>query len=138
MDHWVILFRIPTYLLTNNRPEFLSKFFVADAACLDIKHLTTNPYHLKFSRQVERFKRTVIAHLLYYIAEHQTNWGQLVQPLTYAYNAQVHRLTGTTPFSLVPSHQPPAPATETTPVLFLRKEQKCSFLKASEVDFYAS
>ena len=49
------------------------------------------------------------ARLRHYVSEHQDNWDQFVQPLTYAYNSQVHASTGVTPFSLTLSRQPPFP-----------------------------
>ena len=43
-----------------------------------------------------------------YVNEHQSDWDEFTTVLTYAYNNQVHRSTGTTPFDLVLSRPPPA------------------------------
>ena len=39
--------------------------------------------------------------LRHYVEEHQRDWDDYMQPLTFAYNTQVHRSTDTIPFDLV-------------------------------------
>lgn len=41
--------------------------------------------------------------------EHQREWDKYVQKLTYAYNAQVDRVTNMAPFGLVLPRDPPGP-----------------------------
>lgn len=48
-----------------------------------------------------------VERLCHYVAEHKTEWHEFLQPLTYAYNVQVHKKTGKTPFDLVLSWHPP-------------------------------
>lgn len=102
---------IPTYLLTENGPSFLAKFFEAVTGCLGVKHLTTTAYPLKINRQVKRLNRKIVARLQHYVADRQTNLDQYVQLLTYAHNAQAHKSTGTMPFTLELSRQLPSPTT---------------------------
>lgn len=52
-----------------------------------------------------------LAHLRHCVAEHQAYWYQYVQLLTNAHSTQFHPSTGTTPFTLVLSRQPPGPTT---------------------------
>lgn len=42
-----------------------------------------------------------MARFLHYVSEHQRDWDTRVQPLTYVYNSQTHRVTGISPFSIV-------------------------------------
>lgn len=56
---------------------------------------------------MERYNRTILAMLRSYVNEHQDDWDDYAQALSYAYNSHVHRSTGTTPFDLVLSRPPP-------------------------------
>lgn len=111
VENWIMRYDIPTYLLTDNGPQFDSKFFAAICVRLGLKHLTMTAYHLQTNGQVKRFNQTIAGRLRQYVAEHQTDWDLYVQPLTYAHNAQVHKSTCTTPFSLTLSQQPAGPTT---------------------------
>ena len=44
--------------------------------------------------------------LRHYVEEHQRDWDDYVQSLTFEYNTQVHQLTETTPFDLVLTRPP--------------------------------
>jgi len=50
---------------------------------------------------VERYNRTLVRQLRFYIAEHQKEWDSQLSLLTTAYNTQVHTSTGETPFAFV-------------------------------------
>lgn len=52
------------------------------------------------------------------MAEHQTEWDALIQPLIYAYNMQVHRTTNTTPFDLVLSRRTPSTTVHDHPSVY--------------------
>ena len=112
LDLWVYAYGAPSYVLTDNGPQFAAKFFEAVCAMIGIKHVFTTAYHPQTNGQVERFNKTLAARLRHYVAEHQKDWDEFVQPLTYAYNMQVHRSTGTTPFDLVLSRHPKGILTE--------------------------
>lgn len=107
LDHWIMPFGIPTYLLTDNGSQIVGKFFATLCAFLGTKHLSTTAYHRETNLQTERYNKTIIARLRHYVAEHQKDWDHYIQSLTYSYDAQVHRSTGVTPFSLVLSMEPP-------------------------------
>lgn len=70
VDNWVFPYGAPTYQLSDSGPQLVSKFFDALTACLRIKHLTTTAHPPQTSGQVERFKRTIVARLQHYVAEH--------------------------------------------------------------------
>ena len=109
---WVYAYGAPSYVLTDNGPQFAAKFFEAVCTMIGNKHVFTTAYHPQTNGQVERFKKTLAARLRHYVAENQKDWDEFVQPLTYAYNIQVHRFTGTTPFDLVLSRHPSVILTE--------------------------
>ena len=107
LDTWVYVYGAPKFLLTDNGPQFVAKFFETICSMLGVRHFTTTAYHPQTNGQAERFNRTIVQRLRHYVAEHQTDWDLYIQPLTYAYNMQVHRTTGTTPFDLILSRHPP-------------------------------
>ncbi|CAN8070204.1 unnamed protein product [Agarophyton chilense] len=107
LNNWVYPYGTPLYLLTDNSSNLASKFLEAVCNLFGIKHYFTTAYHPQTNGQVERFNHTLVSRLRHYTEEHQTGWDELVQPLTYSYNLQVHRSTQTTPFDLVLSRHPP-------------------------------
>ena len=98
---------MPDTLLTDNGPQFTAKFFESVSGMLGIRYVLTTAYPPQTYGQAERFNRTLVARLRQYVSEHQRDWDDYVQPLTYAYNMQVHRSTGTTPFDLTLTRHPP-------------------------------
>lgn len=109
-DHCVISHDISTFLLIDNGPQFVRKFFATICTYLGVKHLTTMAYHPKTNGQVEQYNKTIVTCLCHYIVENQRDWDMFIQPLTHACSTQVHRSTNTTPFSVVISRHPPGPA----------------------------
>ncbi|CDF38169.1 unnamed protein product [Chondrus crispus] len=106
LDNWVYVYGAPRYMLTDNGPQFAAKFFDAVCALLGVRHYLTTAYHPQTNGQTERFNRTLVQRLRHYVAEHQRDWDEYIQPLTFAYNTQVHRSTETTPFDLVLTRPP--------------------------------
>jgi len=84
VDHWVIPYGIPEQILSDNGKQFVSKFFAALCAFLGAKLTTTTAYHPQCNGQTERYNKTIIARLRHYVDEHQSDWDEFVQPLTYA------------------------------------------------------
>ena len=113
LNHWVFPYGIPNTLLTDNGPQFIAEFFEFICAVIGIKRLAITAYHAQTNGQTERYNQTLEKRLRHYVNEHQDDWDLYVQPLTYAYNAQVHRSTGTSPFSLVLTRHPPSTVVET-------------------------
>ena len=107
LDAPVYPYGMPNTLLTDNGPQFTAKFFEAVCGLLGILHVLTTAYHPQKNGQAETFNRTLATRLRHYVSEHQRDWDDYVQPLTYAYNMQVHKSTGTTPFDLILTRHPP-------------------------------
>ena len=105
---WVYNYGTPKVLLTDNGTQFTSRFFLNVCRILGVKKVFTTAYHPQANGQAERFNRTILAQLRDYVSESQRDWDEWLEPLTYAYNMQVHRSTGTTPFDLVLSRHPPS------------------------------
>ena len=85
----------------------LSERLPAARQLLGLSNASTSAYPPQTNGQVERYNRTILNMLRCYVEEHQTDWDRYASALTYAYNNDVHRSTGTTPFQLVLSRPPP-------------------------------
>ena len=105
---WVFNYGIPKILLTDNGTQFTATFFRDVCRILGIHKVFTTEYHPQTNGQAERFNRTIVAAIRNYVSDSQRDWDEWLDPLTYAYNTQVHRSTGTTPFDLVLSRHPPS------------------------------
>ena len=68
---WAYAYGVPSYVLTDNGPQFAAKFFEAVCTMIGIKHVFTTAYHPQTNGQVERFNKTIAARLRLYVAEHQ-------------------------------------------------------------------
>lgn len=115
VDNSVILYGIQTYLLTDKGTQFVSKLLAAVTRRLGTKHLKMITYYPQINGQVERINRTSFTRFQHYEAEQQTYWDQYLLQLTYSFNAQVHRLTGTSPFCVVLCRQPTGPTIPNPP-----------------------
>ena len=104
---WVFNYGTPKILLTDNGTQFTASFFRNVCRILGIHKVFTTEYHPQTNGQAERFNRTIIAAIRNYVSDSQRDWDEWLGPITYAYNTQVHRSTGTTPFDLVLSRHPP-------------------------------
>ena len=114
LDNWVYEYGAPRYVLTDNGPQFAVKFFDAVCTLLGVGHNLTTAYHPQTNGETERFNRTLVQRLRHYVEEHQRDRDEYIQPLTFAYNTQVHRSTKTTPFDLVLTRPPSVWALPTT------------------------
>ena len=111
---WVFKYGIPRTLLSDNGPQFASKFFTHVCQTLGVTNVFTSAYHPQTNGQVERYNRTLLAMLRNYVNDNQNDWDEYASALTYAYNTSVHRSTRTTPFDLVLSRPPPPFSLEDT------------------------
>lgn len=109
-NHLIAAYKIPAYLLTNNGTQFVSQIFETICNYLGLKHSQPRMSSLD-QGQAERYNRILISSLPNYVAEHHFDCNILVQTLTFAYNTEVNRSTGTIPFSLVLLRDLPGPIT---------------------------
>lgn len=113
MNNSIIPYGIPTFLLTYNGLKFFREFFAILCRLMGTKHVTKTSFHPQTNGQKERYNKTMAARLRHYVAGNQRDWDKYLQPLTYAYNIQVHRSTNMAPCGLVLSRKPPGPNTVT-------------------------
>lgn len=70
--NWISTYGIPRYLLSENGPQFLSKFFKALCGYFVFNELDTTACHPHTNGHTERYNKTISARILHYVAEHQS------------------------------------------------------------------
>lgn len=71
MDHWLLPYAIPMYLLIDSEIQFLSDFVTKKCTPLGFKYLTDTTYHPQSSSEATRFNKTIPSSFRYQIAERQ-------------------------------------------------------------------
>ena len=93
---WIANFGVPLIILTDNGPQFASKFLQQVSAVLGVHQRFTSAYHPATNGQAERFNRTVLAMLSHYVGA-SLDWDKVLGPVMAAYNSTVHSSTGFAP-----------------------------------------
>lgn len=81
VEHWIIPYEIPRTILTENGLQIVIRCFAAMCDSVETKFVTTTEYHPQTNRQVEWFKKTLVARLRHYIDVYQTDWDLFVQSI---------------------------------------------------------
>ena len=103
---WAFIYGPPATLLSDNGGHFTAKFFQDVSLTIGCNNLYTTAYHPRTNGQAERFNRTIISSLRHYVNDEQKDWDDFIHALVFAYNTQVHRTTGLTPFELILPRSP--------------------------------
>ena len=75
--HWVYKYGTPKETLTDNGPQFASKFLQETCQALGISNAFTSAYHPQTNGQAERFNRTLVAMLRYFVDEESNRMGRI-------------------------------------------------------------
>lgn len=84
LNHWIIPFGIPAYLLTNNDTQFFTKFFPSVRGFPGVEDFTTMAYLLQTKRRAERFNRAILTRFRYYLSDIKRDGDIFMQLLTSA------------------------------------------------------
>ena len=93
--------RVPSTIIHDRAPEFLSDILQDTAFILGVKQLPTSPAHPQCDCLVERFNQTLKAMLSKLVTNKGHDWDRLIEPLLFAYQTTPHSSTGETPFFLL-------------------------------------
>jgi transposase InsO family protein len=77
VSKWVAHFGAPVVLLTDNWPQFASKFLQQVNAILGVQQQFTSAYHPAINGQVERFNRSLLTMLSHYLGENR-GWDKVL------------------------------------------------------------
>jgi transposase InsO family protein len=99
IDLWLVYYRAPLVILTDNGSNFASKFFGDITNMLGVKHVYTSAYRPSTNGQVERFNST-LADTLVVLTNKKRDWDEEIGLACHAYNTTVHSSTGYAPCEL--------------------------------------
>lgn len=107
--HFISLFGIPKFILTDQGTNFTAELFKRTCEFLKIKQIWASPYHPQTQGALERSHSTLKEYLKSFVNENQTNWHKFVYTAMLTYNSTIHTTTQFTPFELIFGHKPYIP-----------------------------
>lgn len=101
LDEIVTKHGLPSKIVSDNGPQFISKTFSDFTNKLGIKHSRTVDYHPQANGIDERFNGTLGKLLRNYVKPEQDNWSEQLQWTVLLYNTTYHESLGTSPYVAV-------------------------------------
>ena len=98
---WLTIWGCPTYLLSDNGPQFSSKEFQSRCREFGIEKIYSMPYHPQGNGVVESFHQFLTRAVAAYVG--QTSWPfvDIVASVLLAYRSTPHPSTGESPYRLM-------------------------------------
>jgi hypothetical protein len=97
VDHWILLFGIPSTVTSDRGPQFVADFIKGFYAICGIKGTPSTAYHPQTDGQSECAIQELEVYLHYFVNDEQDNWVDWISLAEYAYNDKPNTTTGTTP-----------------------------------------
>ena len=94
------LHRVPRTILSNQGPQFTSKFMEEFTKVLGTKRKLSMAYHPQTDGQMERINQEIGTFLQHYVNYQQDDWTDWLATAEFSYNNKKHAATGKTPFEL--------------------------------------
>lgn len=94
VEHLVCLHGIPQTIVTDQRPDFLSKIFTLCCKILKIEKIKTTVYHPQSNGALEKSHRTLTEYLRHYTNERKQNWDEYIPYSMFVYNSSIRSTTG--------------------------------------------
>jgi hypothetical protein len=100
----------PKSMLTDRGTNFQSELVTNILSIPGIKRKSTTAYHPQCDRLTERFNRTLLERLAFYVNHHHDDWDQHLPYALFAYRSAQHASTGFTPYFLLFNQEPHLPS----------------------------
>ena len=97
---------IPTTIVSDRDPKFVSEFWRQFCQRFAIKRALSTAWHPQTDGQTERLNRTIEQMMRTYIQSREEAWPQLLPALELAYNCTPHSSTGLSPFEVMIGENP--------------------------------
>ena len=94
------LHRVPRTILSNQGPQFTSKFMEEFTKVLGTKRKLSMAYHPQTDGQMERINQEIGIFLQHYVNYQQDDWTDWLATAEFSYNNKKHAAIGKTPFEL--------------------------------------
>ena len=91
---------VPRTILSDQGPQFVSKFMEEFTKVLGTKRKLSMAYHSQTDGQTERINQEIGTFLQHYVNYQQENWTDWLATAEFSYNDKKHAATGKTPFKL--------------------------------------
>ena len=91
---------VPRMILSNQGPQFASRFMEEFTKVLGTKRKLSTAYHSQTDGQTERINQEIGTFLRHYMNYQQDNWTDWLATAEFSYNDKKHVATGKTPFEL--------------------------------------
>jgi len=91
---------VPRKILSDQGPQFTSRFMEELTKMLGIKRQLSIAYHPQTDGQTERINQEIGTFLQHYMNYQQDNWMDWLMVAEFQYNDKKHVATGRTPFKL--------------------------------------
>ena len=98
---WLTIWGCPTYLLTDNGPQFSSKDFQSHCQAFGIEKIYSLPYHPQGNGVVESFHQFLVRSVASYVGQTSWNLVDIVASVLLAYRSTPHPSTGESPYRLM-------------------------------------
>ena len=105
-DRLVRYHGIPTKLISDRDPRFVSELWKLFCKRFQIHRALSTAYHPQSDGQTERVHRTLEQMIRTYIQTDETAWEQLLPALELAYNCTTHSTTELSPFEVMIGENP--------------------------------
>ena len=97
---------LPTTIISDRDPKFVSEFWRQLCQRFAIKRALSTAWHPQTDGQTERLNRTIEQMMRTYIQSREEDWPQLLPALELAYNCTPHSATGLSPFEVMIGENP--------------------------------
>lgn len=100
-NYWIVLFSIPTYLLTSKKLQSASSSLALCCRDICVRRWTTTAYYPQSKEQGRLYSSTNITCLWHYLADHQSSRDVYEHQLAFAFSTQGHHRTNKSPWTFV-------------------------------------
>ena len=91
---------VPRKILSDQGPQFASKFIEEFTRALEMSKQLSIAYHSQTDGQMERINQEIGIFLQYYVNYQQDNWTEWLAAAEFQYNDKRHTAIGRMPFKL--------------------------------------
>jgi transposase InsO family protein len=101
VKHIILIYGIPTEILTDQGSNFMSEVFKRICKLLKIEKIHTTAYHPESNGALERTHKTLTNYLLCFCDSKTNNWDEWLPFACFTYNTTPHSVTKYTPYEVL-------------------------------------
>lgn len=109
VKHVAARFGLPTSIISDRDPRWISDFWRAICKCLKTKLALSSSHHPQHDGQTESTNKTMEVMTRAYTADRKDSWAEWLSLLEFSYNNTVHSSTLASPYFLLYGYEPRAP-----------------------------